>query len=81
VTSPVPCPVEGCPEARYGRRRYCRTHEYRFRRYGHPEGHNTRTRLPREQLAYLRRLVGIPDDGPTETQRQQWRVDEAVEAT
>ena len=79
MTSPDPCPVEGCTDNRYGRQRYCRGHDYRWRRYGHPEAHNVRTRLPRAELVYLRRLEGIPDDGPTEAQRQQWIADEQAD--
>lgn len=33
-------------------------------------------RMPAEQLAYLRRLVGLDPDGPTPEQRARWIAEE-----
>jgi hypothetical protein len=54
----------------------------RWYRYGDPEREpdavgGQRRRMPKRDLVYLRRLVGVPDKGPSETLMRRWARQEA----
>ncbi|MGH3095488.1 MAG: hypothetical protein ACRDMV_05745 [Streptosporangiales bacterium] len=71
---PLPvCRVEGC-EGRHFALGYCVKHHGRLRATGDPLGKGP---LPLGECIRLRRLVGLPDDGPTDEHRRRWNTQEA----
>lgn len=78
-TEPAACDVEGCPR-KAETRDWCKSHYTRWLRTGSPIA-NGRP-MPPAELVRLRRLVGLPDTGPTPEMVDRWRVEEAfTEAT
>jgi hypothetical protein len=67
------CDVEGCTKP-HDSRGLCQAHYFRLRRTGSPLGVGP---LPLSEVVKLRRLVGIPIDGPTPEMRAQYARDEA----
>lgn len=71
------CTVEECRRKAHARG-FCGMH-YKQWKADHPdllgtrEKHWPRYLLPPNELVYLRRLVGLPDEGPTPELVQKWR--------
>lgn len=70
------CTVDGCGRPRKTARGLCPTHDARMRRHGTTAPPDS-IPLPRAELVRLRRLVGLPDDGPDEATVRRWKRDEA----
>ncbi|WP_027947193.1 hypothetical protein [Amycolatopsis taiwanensis] len=80
VTAPekdTHCSVDGCTNTRTARG-YCLGHYTNWKRTGNPE-HAPVQQLSRDELVYLRRLVGLPDTGPTAEQIARWRAEETAD--
>ena len=71
------CDVEGCdhPHAAHG---FCQLHHARWRRTGSPLGQGP---LPMAEVVRLRRLEGLPDDGPTPEMRAAWKLADGLMET
>ena len=70
------CDVEGCdyPHKSNG---FCQMHYGRWRRTGSPLGKGP---LPLVEVVRLRRMIGLPDTGPTPAMRREWASTEGVAA-
>ncbi|WP_027933711.1 hypothetical protein [Amycolatopsis thermoflava] len=64
------CTVDACTDE-HAAKGYCQKHYARWRRTGDPEGTYTAP-IPTNQLHYLRNLVGLPAEGPTNDMLQRW---------
>lgn len=74
--APGTCTMDGCREPHYALD-LCRVHYRRWKRGGDPDGQRPTRRLTDEQVIELRRRLGIPDNGPSREQREQWSREEA----
>jgi hypothetical protein len=70
------CTVENCNN-KHQARGFCHVHYARWNRTGSPMGKGP---LPRSEVVRLRRLVGVPDDGPTPEMCKEWEYAEGVAA-
>lgn len=67
------CQVESC-HRKHAAKGYCQPH---YDEYRHELRKRRSSPNPKQHLIYLRSLVGVPADGPTEDQRRRWALQEA----